>query len=334
MCYVMLHVDDMGVLMPPDGKERDRVRGILEEKYERLAVQDGQKVKYIGLEIEWNRGAKTAKVGMSKRVAQMAKDFAIDPVTRRMENPATCRDFSKPETEDVVLLGEKEVTKFRSLVMTLAYISAVFPEIKYHVGHLATRQSKPSKRDFRKAIHVAHYVIQHKDNVMNIHGVGENPTVIVYTDASFDVYADSKSHGGVVVFVGEAGCAMYATSHKQHCMTRSSTDSEIVEAECGVFLGGYFRDVMEELGIVVGHLQYQDNASAIALVKSGVRDYSRRERHMIRRVNFTKEYFGNTANRAEFVWIGTALMVADILTKDLHGEAFEMHTCTLHGESR
>lgn len=218
--------------------------------------------------------------------------------------------------------------------MTLAYISIVFPEVKYHVGHLATKQSAPSKRDLRKVGQVAQYVIHHKDDVMTIRALGDDPDVEVYTDAAFDVYPDSKSHGGTAVFVGNAGCAMYTSSNKQHCITRSSTDAELVQAEGGVFMGSFFRDFLEPFGIKARHVQYQDNTSAITLVKTGVRDYSRRERHLIRKVNFMKEYFEDEANRATMDWTHTASMTADILTKDLHGGGFELHTNTLHGATR
>ena len=55
MCYIMLHVDDMGVIMKPNSFEKIRLKNILEDKYEKLKAQDTDTVKYIGLEIHRNR---------------------------------------------------------------------------------------------------------------------------------------------------------------------------------------------------------------------------------------------------------------------------------------
>jgi hypothetical protein len=298
-----------------------------------MKIQNTDKVKYIGLEIEWNSESRTAKVGMAKRVQIMQDDFNITTSTRKVFNPAKCKDFSRHEGSSAVPFGD--VRLYRSLVMTLAYISVVFPEVKYHVGHLATRQSGPSKRDYKKAVQVAQYVCDNRDSVMNVHALGSGDIAIdVFTDAAFDVYPDSKSHGGVAVFIGDAGCAMYTSSNKQHCITRSSTDAEIVHAEAGMFMGNFFRDFLSEFGINACHRQRQDNMSAITLVETGVRDYSRRERNMIRKINFMKEYFDDEANRAWMEWCHTEYMTADGLTKDLHGEGFEFHTSTLHGNYR
>jgi hypothetical protein len=56
-------------------------------------------------------------------------------------------------------------------------------------------------------------------------------------------------------------------------MTRSSTDAEIVAAEAGLFIGNYYRDVLDELGVETVVVQLQDNLSCIRLVETGMRAY-------------------------------------------------------------
>ena len=49
--YIMLHVDDMGVMIRKGSPERDRILKILEDKYEKMKIQTGDDIKYIGLEV-------------------------------------------------------------------------------------------------------------------------------------------------------------------------------------------------------------------------------------------------------------------------------------------
>ena len=330
LCYIMLHVDDLGALMPPDGVERSRVKGLLESKYEEMKEQRGERVTYIGMEIYQPKGSSRFHVNMSQRIKTMGADFGIVSPAKMRANPAkTAGSFMSPPSESHELLYD--VKKYRSLVMTMQYISLVRPHLKFHVSWLASRQSSPTVVDWQKAVHLAEYMLSTADDVLTIKPSGENVVIRVYTDASFDVHPDSRSHSGVCVFVGEAGCAVFASSNKQHCMTRSSTDAEIVAAEGGLFIGNYYRDVLEELGIDACVVQLQDNLSCISLVETGTRAYDKKERHMVRRINFLKEYVDRVSNRTSLTWCPTDEMTADALTKDLHAAPFEKHKRALLG---
>ena len=307
--------------------EYNRVLAILEGKYEQMKVQTGDEVKYIGLEIKYNNN-NTYSIGMSNRIKQVGIDFGIS-IGKPVRNPANTNTFSKASDEKAERF--KDSTKYRSLVMTIAYISIVQPSVKYHVSHLATKQINPALEDWKKAMHLMQHLLSVCDEAMIVRAIGKQPVVNVYCDAAFDVYPDSRSHSGIAVFVGSAGCAQYCSSNKQHCLTRSSTDAEVVSAETGVFIGCYFRDFLEEIGIVCDVIHHEDNNSCISLVKTGTRAYDRKERHMVRRINYMKEYFDNESHRSEMCWCSTDDMVADVLTKDLRGEIYDKHRSKLMG---
>ena len=326
--YIMLHVDDLGVLMPKDNVEYLRVVSILEAKYEELRIQTGDQVNYIGLEITRDRSNNCFCVNMSQRIAKVGLDFGI-AVGKAVTNPAINREFSKNDPKDTE--RHSDIKSYRSLVMTAAYISLVHPEVKYHTSYLASKQSDPSVRDWEKAVHLMKYLLWNKDNSVIIKGIGVSPVINVYTDAAFDVYSNSKSHSGIAVYAGNGGCALYCSSNKQHCITRSSTDAEIVSAESGVFLGSYFRDVLEDLGVICKVVHHEDNNSCISLVKTGTESYDRKERHMVRRINYMHTYFDDVIHRSEMSWCSTEDMVADALTKDLHGDLFRKHKDSLLG---
>lgn len=332
LCFLMLHVDDIGALMPPDGVERERVKAILESRYAEMKEQRGERITYIGMEVYQPKGSSRLHVNMERRIKAMGVDFGIETPSKVRANPAkTASSFMQaPSVDDEKL---SDLRRYRSLVMTLQYITLVRPHCKFHVSWLASRQSSPTVRDWMKAVYLAEYLLSTVNDCITIKPAGENIVIRVYTDASFDVHPDSKSHSGLCVYVGEAGCAVFSSSNKQHCMTRSSTDAEIVAAEAGLFIGNYYRDVLDELGIDSIVEQLQDNLSCCSLVETGTRAYDKKERHMVRRINFLKEYMDDVANRTILTWCSTTEMTADALTKDLHAEPFEKHKCALLGSS-
>ena len=307
------------------------MKKILEDKYEALKEQEGEKVTYIGMEITQREGR--FYVCMASRIAQLEGDFGDLPRSKTPPaNPARTQNFCVPDNEECKMF--QDTKRYRSLVMTLAYIANVRPDIRFHVMYLATRQVTPTVNDWGRALHIAAYLKATQYDAMVVNAIGKDVVVNVYTDAAYDVHVDSKSHSGVAVFVGEAGCCVYSSSNKQHCVTRSSTDAEIVACEVGALLGSYYRDVLQELNIRANVVQHQDNQSCITLCSKGTRCYDRKERHMVRRINFLKEYLDDMSHRASLLWCPTAEMTADILTKDLHGYAFALHKASLMGWPR
>ena len=95
-----------------------------------------------------------------------------------------------------------------------------------------------------------------------------------WTDASFAVHHDMKSHTGGAMSLGKG--AIYSSSIKQHLATKSSTEAEIVginDVMPQVLWTQYFLEVQ-------GHkvndcTVYQDNQSAFLLEKNGRASSSR-----------------------------------------------------------
>lgn len=152
-----------------------------------------------------------------------------------------------------------------------------------------------------------------------------NLTVIVYTDAAFDVHRDSKRHSGIAIFI--------STSTKQHCLARSSCDSEIIALESGTFLGKYWRDALHEIGIMADVIYMEDNESCITLVSNGTQAYDRKERHVICRINYMYEYFMLPPNKSTIVFCPTLAMIADILTKPLAVDLYMFFSRFLMGHN-
>jgi len=329
-CYITLHVDDLGACMPTNGKERKRVIDILEKKYETLKKQDGDDVTYIGLELKRDRVRNTFEVRMTKKLQEMCKAWNV---STSVECPCKNVDvFISKAPDDSKPCN---VTEFRSLVMSLRYIAmTVKPEILFHCSYLSTKQSAPTSKNLEEAMELLRYCYGSSDQPIIIKPMGESPDIHVYCDASFDIHKDSKSHTGKAIFIGNAGAAVHCSSNKQHCITRSSTDAEIVALEDATFLGAYFYDVLTELGVKVGTVYYhEDNESSIILVRTGTEEYDKKRKHCIRRINMMKEYFDDVDNHASVVSCGTLEMTADAFTKPLEGVLFNRHIGNVTGRN-
>lgn len=330
--YIMLHVDDLCVLVKPGSPECARLKGILESKYEKLKVQTGDRVKYIGFEIFRNRPENRFELTMTQYIEKMCALHDLIDGGHVVKNPATSDDFASTsynsEVEDKPL---GNVSLYRSLVMSMQYGTLVVPSVKYHVISLATRQACPKVGDYRKARRVLDYMRCKSRKPVYIYGFGKDPDIYVYTDAAFDVYTNSVSHTGMSAFIGQAGGAMYCSSNKQKCVTDSSTAAEIVAAVGAMCIGQYYRGILAVFGIKCAVIHYQDNMSCIALVKSGCVAHDKKDRHIVRKINLMHEYFEDKENLAEMVWCDTAWMIADGLTKDLHGQGFDISENVLMG---
>jgi len=146
--------------------------------------------------------------------------------------------------------------------------------------------------------------------------------IYIYTDAAFDVYRDSISHSGMSIFIGDAGGAMYCHSNKQKCVTRSSTEAEIVAAMEGLDIAQYYRAILGSLGYNASVIHYEDNMSSMSLISTGCYAYDKKDRHIVRKINYMHEYFEDIRNGAIMVWCPTHLMIGDLMTKDIHGSQF------------
>ena len=206
--------------------------------------------------------------------------------------------------------------------MSMQYGNMVVPVVKYHVILLATRQAHPKKGDYSKALRVLSYMYCKRHDAVHIYGIGANPTIYIYTDASYNVYKDSVSHSGMSVFIGNAGGAMYCHSNKQKCVTRSSTEAEIVSAVDGMVIAQFYRYILEDFGYKTDVIHYEDNMSSMSLIASGCYAYDKKDKHIVTKINYMHEYFEKKDNNARMIWCPTHLMIGDNMTKDLHGSLF------------
>jgi hypothetical protein len=139
-----------------------------------------------------------------------------------------------------------------------------------------------------------------------------------WADASYGVHKDYKSHTGCIIGLGKG--PVYAKSTTQRLNTKSSSEAELVGLSDSSSQVIWVRNFLLEQGYDVPPATiFQDNQSAIALVKNS-RSNSDRTRHIAIRFYFIADRVASTEIAIQN--LSTGEMVADILTKPLQGQLF------------
>ena len=147
-------------------------------------------------------------------------------------------------------------------------------------------------------------------------------------DSSFGVYDDGKSITGIVIMLGRA--TIYVKSSKQKIVTRSSTESELVGISDALSQILWTREYLLSSGVQIGAaIVYQDNMSTIFLANKG-RSTSERSRHIKIRYFFVTHYINE--HEIDLKYLPTGEMIADILTKPLHGALFSKFAEAISGK--
>ena len=136
-----------------------------------------------------------------------------------------------------------------------------------------------------------------------------------------------KSVTDVVIMIGEA--KIFVKSSKQRIVTRSSTEAELVGLYDALSQVIWTREYLIHQGFNLGPARvYHDNKSTICLAEKE-RSTNERTRHVKIRFFFIHDYIEN--NEIIIEYLPTGKMVADILTKPLHGALFEKFRGALAG---
>ena len=135
-----------------------------------------------------------------------------------------------------------------------------------------------------------------------------------YIDASYGVHQDSKSHSGMVLTMGIG--SLVSISTKQKCVSKSSTEAELIAVTDLVGLAFNMKRLAEEIiGEQIKLVVYQDNESTMKLMKNG--STGARSKHIKIRFAWIKEAID--AGDFELKYKATNEMLADGMTKAKQG---------------
>ena len=141
-----------------------------------------------------------------------------------------------------------------------------------------------------------------------------------WIDAAFAVHKDMRSHTRAVMTMGEG--ATQSKSTKQKVNTRSSTESELMGTDDMISQIIWTQKFMKAQGYEVkSTIVYQDNKSAILLERNGRASAGKRSRHLDIKYFFITDQVEK--ENIKIVYCPTDEMIADCMTKPLHGSKFE-----------
>lgn len=321
-CTICVYVDDLLITCEQETVIEELITAI-SVGFEAPTVHRGDVHSYLGMTITFNRTQRTVSLTMEKYIEDTLRMMEI---SSGAASPAAAYLF-RVETGKQLDKGQKE--KFHSQVAKLLYLAKrVRPDLLVSVCFLASRVQAADEHDWKKLHRVGKYLYSTKSRGLTL-GASEIlfRRILAFIDASFAVHFDGKSQTGACITLGRG--MIYATSQKQKLVTKSSTEAELVALSDGANHVIWVRNFLEAQGYEMNAaVIHQDNQSTIAMVEAG-KPTSQRTKHVGVRYFWVHDRVA--AREIELKYLSTAQMVADLLTKPLHGELLRRLTEILLG---
>ncbi|KAL6633353.1 hypothetical protein ACP70R_026024 [Stipagrostis hirtigluma subsp. patula] len=219
---------------------------------------------------------------------------------------------------------EMESVPYASIVGSLMYASTCTrPDISFAVGMLGRYQSNPGKDHWVAAKKVLRYLQGTKDYMLT-YKRSSHLEIIGYSDSDYAGCVDPrKSTFGYVFLL--AGGAVSWKSGKQSVIATSTMEAEFVACFEATIQALWLRNFISGIHIMDNIERplkiYCDNSAAVFFSKND--KYSKGAKHMDLKYLSVKEEVQK--KRVSIEHIGTALMVADPLTKGLPPKTFIGH---------
>ena len=311
-CTIALYVDDIMVTCS-DESAISYVENALSERYGKVSMHTGKVIPFLGMIFTFIDDK--VKIATPKIVDELLAKF---PITNFAETPAGGNLFEVDKNSSELDVEGKRL--FHSVTATLLYIAKrTRPDILLPVNLMCTRVQSPSQKDYSTLLRIIKYLKGTKDDCLTLQA-DDNYLVTCYADASYGVHTDMKSHSGMVLTIGRG--AIICKSSKQHIVTKSSTEAEVVAASD---MAG---DAIQ-LNHFLNHQNmsndrpatlFQDNMSAILLLQNG-KSSAKRTKHISIRYFWLQDRVVN--GDIKIVYKSTEEMLADGLTKPLQGDQFK-----------
>ena len=240
---------------------------------------------------------------------------------KQVQSPTTPDLYQLQEDEPVMDSEFQEL--FHSTVASLLFVAKrTRPDVLLPISFLASRVKVATQADKRKLERVLNYLYSTNElgiciSCRRLHG---HWLIKAYVDASFAVHNDQKSHSAIFMTMGSG--PLFVRSSKQKIVTKSSWESELVAQSDSGSQAVWQKRFVEELGQGPVHVVfYCDNMGTIASIKKG-KPSSDRSRHVHVRYFWMRELLDTPGY--ELLYMPTEHMVADIMTKPMTGELFEL----------
>jgi hypothetical protein len=323
--YVWIHVDDT-IVATTHEKEIEHLKQCLKQKFD---ITSHDFTKHLGINVErLESGA--VKLRQRKLLGALFEEYP--PSSRKANQP---QRVNRNDERGVNDQGKEpcEQREYLHLLGMLNYIAHSRPDISTALSYAATKNSNPSKQDFKDLLLVVDYLWKTKEKGLILHPAKEpnQPLkLICHVDASYLAHPDAKSHTGYCLSFGRFG-SFYSKSSKQKLVATSSTHAEIRALYTLVLDIIFIVHLCSEVGrpISLPAIIFEDNQPVIDLTTT-LSSKVTRSKHFLMLIEFVREQVMD--GLIELRKISTEANIADMLTKLLVGKTFTMKAMHLLGE--
>lgn len=289
-------------------------------------LKENGSISYLGLNIERVKGV-TCNDGKIRNGFRITMPSYVENALREIgvtgtsKVPASANCFRvDPKSEQI-----GSPTAFLARVMKLMYLAKRYRfDILATCSFLATRAASPTKEDWNKLHRLYKYINGSKDLPLIL--APDSLDLCAYIDASYNVHSGARSHSGRVIGLGSVGGPALVKSTKQHLVSRSSTEAELISLADGT---GEVLYMQRLLNFLLGKssrrsaVVFQDNKSTIQMAESGRGGKTGNTKHIEARYFFIKQHLDD--GKLTIKHLATKDMTADLLTKPLTGSLFQKH---------
>nr|GEV04809.1 retrovirus-related Pol polyprotein from transposon TNT 1-94 [Tanacetum cinerariifolium] len=311
---VQVYVDDI-IFSSTHPRHTQLFFDLMKSRFEMLMM--GEMTFFLGLQL--NQSPCGIFINQSNYVLEILKKYGMK----------SCDRFGTPmEIKDKLDLDQNEtpvdVTKYRSMIGALMYLTSSRPDIVHATCLCARYQAKPTEKHLKEVKRIFHYLL------------GTINTGLWYTkDSGFELAGLSnadyarckdtfKSTSGGAQFLGEKLVSW--SSKKQDYTMLSTVEAEYVSLStcCAQVL--WMRTQLTDYGFYVNKIPiYCDSKTAIAISCNPVQHS--RIKHIAVRYHFIKEHVEK--GTIELYFVKTDYQLADLFTKALPLDRFNYLVCRL-----
>ena len=317
ICHLAIYVDDILIISNSD-TEVDLITRALETRFGQITIQEGETMSFVGIEILTD-SAGNVRLRQRGYIGDILAHFGVDQ-GQSADYPCTgnIMDAAKPTELDF------DVARFKSGVMKMMYLSTrTRPDIAFVVSALACRAERPKQSDWERLVHLAKYLNGTKDDCL-IFKYGGMIELSAFVDASFMTHRDMRGHTGYCIFADKIGsAAILYRSVKQKTVADSSTEGEVIALHELVQHLLWVISIYEDMGVQISKpvSVHNDNQSNLTLHSKDVVNFKGRSKYISRKYFSVFEHI--ESGELKLVWTGTDDLVADFLTKAIHGGKFK-----------
>jgi hypothetical protein len=336
-----VHSDDLGVCSNPE--ESERVESELKVIFANdvagsVKVQSGNELLWLGINIKRDRKRREMYLSQKEYIEVILQKFS-----NMMEIPVKDIKLTKsPAPSDLFDYNDDTKTtemntKLLSLTMSFMFLaSRTRPDLLTVVSYLSTRAFHHCPRDDDILIQLMGYTLATMNKVLTLSS--DNLQMYAFTDSSLNnCTIDGTSQSAMVISLGydrETGKStgfVIAASNKGSDVCLSTAEAELGGLTNSLKFILWLKKLLECIGFPdqKNITVFQDNQAAISMATLGKGNF-RNTKHIQTRHFFMHQHVKN--NNIRLLFLETEMMIADILTKPLHGGLLQKLTAMLLNE--